>query len=121
MRRTRKSRSRRTWSDAHQLQLASGYDWFDEAWTDHPSPESLAEMEIAWADCKDDIMTAHLERFPCTRPWAWWQFDAPEPRDRTVDEKEQLTRLCVVSGHEILRFQRLEQKREALAEMGVVE
>jgi len=95
MRRVRKSRSRREWSDAHRIQLQTGHDYFDEAWGPRSSwsAADLDEMRSAWSDCQDAVLADHLERFPCSRPWAWWQFSSPEPRDEAIEQREQLQRL----------------------------
>ena len=111
MRRVRKSRSRREWSDAHQLQLESGFDWFDEAWSDHPSAAALKEMRQAWSDCRESLLAKYFDQLPCTRPWAWWKFSAPSPRDEAIPEREQLSRLGVLSADEIERFEQLEQMK----------
>ena len=40
----------------------------------------MREVAAAWDDLGDEIMGRWLVDNPCTRPWGWWQFDAPEPR-----------------------------------------
>ena len=118
MRRVRKSRARRTWTDAQELQLRTGFDYFDEAWSDHPSATDLKEMRQAWQDCKDTVLAEHIERFPCTRPWAWWKFGAPEPRDESVDELEQLRPMGVLTRDEIHRRQRMMNHNRVVAQKG---
>ena len=103
-----KRRSRREWTDTHQLQLRTGHDYLGECWGDHPTAADLKEMRQAWQDCKDTVLAEHIERFPCTRPWAWWKFGAPEPRDESVDEKVQLHLLGIPSGQEYIAYEKLE-------------
>ena len=118
MRRVRKSRSRREWSDAHQLQLRTGFDYFGEAWSDHPTPEDLKEMKTAWSDCGEDVIAEHLDRFPCSRPWGWWKFSAPAPRDESIPEREQLLPLGILSRDEIHRYSRMMNHNRVVAQRG---
>ena len=37
-------------------------------------------QERLWQALRDDILGEHIKHAPCTRPWAWWRFDAPETR-----------------------------------------
>ena len=118
MRRVRKSRSRREWSDAHLLQLRTGFDFFGESWGDHPSAADLDEMKTAWEDCQDAVLAEHIERFPCSRPWAWWEFSSPEPRDESKPEREQLIPLGVLGRDEIHRHRRMENHNTMAARSG---
>jgi hypothetical protein len=36
-----------------------------------------SELQGLWQIAKDGIMADWLKKSPCTRPWAWWEFDAP--------------------------------------------
>lgn len=58
--------------------------------SDHPdalnlfllrNPES-EELEKLWKEAKGDIMASWKRSKPGTRPFAFWLFDAPEPRRR---------------------------------------
>ena len=78
----RRGKSRRNrWHDGHELQVLDGVDWFGDAWGNDP-----------W--------NGLIERRPCTRPWAWWRWDAPEPRSEALPEPEQLDRLGLLSEEE---------------------
>ena len=33
-----------------------------------------------WEAHRDEILPSWVERFPGTRPWGWWQVEAPLPR-----------------------------------------
>jgi len=35
-------------------------------------------VEPPWALHKDFILASWIKKTPCTRPWAWWEVDAPE-------------------------------------------
>ncbi len=36
----------------------------------------------AWKTVGPDLVAEHVRKFPGTRPWGWWKFDAPERRLR---------------------------------------
>ena len=50
------------------------------------STETDAEMRTTWNDCRDRLLADWLAAYPRSRPYAWWRFDAPEPR-RRIDGK----------------------------------
>lgn len=31
-----------------------------------------------WEEVREEIMPGWTKKHPCTRPWAWWKFDAPQ-------------------------------------------
>ncbi len=45
---------------------------------------TLDDTRDAWTLVRDAMTREHARRRPGTRPWAWWTFDAPEPR-RLID------------------------------------
>jgi hypothetical protein len=48
-------------------------------------PDAHAEWQDAWDARRDELLAEWLvdPRRHGTRPWAWWAFDAPEPRRHT--------------------------------------
>ena len=58
-------------------------------------------MREAWEDCKSEIMTAWDK--PGRRPWAWWLFDSPAPRDDDISQATQLKNLGILKGDELAR------------------
>jgi len=50
-----------------------------------------------WAEPEDLRFGTQAGR----RPWAWWHFDAPEPRDYSIHEEDQLLNLGLLTKHEI--------------------
>lgn len=40
------------------------------------------EWKNLWTEQRDKILESWIREHPCSRPWAWWKFDAPEPRRR---------------------------------------
>lgn len=53
-----------------------------------------AERKAIWQEVRDDLMT----KTPAgRRPWAWWQYDSPEPRNEAETQAEQLERMGILS------------------------
>jgi hypothetical protein len=68
------------------LLLSTGHDWY-------PLVDGEEESDLAgiWEEMRDYVLDLHLHGSedcsdftfspqPFSRPWAWWRFDAPEPR-----------------------------------------
>ena len=88
--RRRPRRRRNRWDDQHVMYLERGYSFFaGEGFRRNPDPELI---KSAWADLGSDIMARWIVEHPGTRPWAWWQFDAPEPRKEDETEAACLQR-----------------------------
>lgn len=60
--------------------LADGHFWLFLA------PPNVRErpgddvLRAAWELLRGELLPAHIAKAPATRPWAWWRFDAIEPR-----------------------------------------
>jgi hypothetical protein len=76
--RRRRLQSRRTdvHSERTELRLLGGHDW---EWMDG-QPLSDDELRAAWDDLREELLARHIAEHPGSRPWAWWQYDTPEPR-----------------------------------------
>jgi hypothetical protein len=48
--------------------------------TDAPGEYTAEELEVLWPLHRDKIMAGPQGRHHGTRPWAWWAFEAGEPR-----------------------------------------
>jgi hypothetical protein len=59
--------------------LLRGYSWFG-ALTDRHGDIDMAAAAEAWESLRDDLLPAYIADHPGQRPWAWWAFDATEPR-----------------------------------------
>ncbi|MCC6228523.1 MAG: hypothetical protein IT432_04775 [Phycisphaerales bacterium] len=67
----------------------------------HPHrPLDLDLARRAWEELRDELLPEFIREHPLTRPWAWWRFDAPEPRSPLEPEREYLTRLGLLSPEE---------------------
>ncbi len=40
---------------------------------------SHKELRATWGKDRNTLLPAFIEANPGVRPWAWWQFDSPEP------------------------------------------
>ena len=47
-------------------------------------------METAWSELRDELLPTWVEQHPGTRPYAWWRFEAPEPRRQVSSGPESL-------------------------------
>jgi len=43
--------------------------------------------KLLWEKLRDDIVREHVKFIPTTRPWAWWEWEKPEPL-RMVEDPE---------------------------------
>lgn len=43
-------------------------------------PGREPELRRLWDAVKDSVLSEWIKKFPCSRPWAWWKFDASEQR-----------------------------------------
>lgn len=63
-------------SDSLQHRLLSGAQTGDDL-------ESFdADLPAAWREHSPELLAVWIRAHPGTRPWAWWRFAAPEPRQR---------------------------------------
>lgn len=110
-RRPKRRALRRDANDEDLFQLVSGGRYFEPLLPD----DVLAELWELW---RDELMAAWLgtgpwpalliecwpsvkaNAKPGTRPYAWWRFDSPEPRNDAETQAEQLARLGLLSQSE---------------------
>lgn len=79
VRRKQLGRKRDLLCDAMLRSLETGTFCASEwGWTE----PTIEEKREAWEELRDELMKAWIAEDPCTRPWAWWAFDAPERRRR---------------------------------------
>lgn len=76
-----------------------------------------AELKKAWEYHKENPrVSQHLdptadEYRPGRRPWAWWEFEAFEPRDRSVKQHVQLERMGELAKHELIHLARHQARK----------
>lgn len=68
--------------------LLTGFDHFGEC------GDRKAAREL-WESVQGPFLAGHVERRPGTRPWAWWEFDAPEPRRMLEGSPERISPAAV--------------------------
>jgi hypothetical protein len=44
--------------------------------------EDTKAVQAAWESLRGELLSVWTKEHPNTRPWAWWTFEAPEPRRR---------------------------------------
>jgi hypothetical protein len=70
-------------SDEDKWALAAYFrtgTWPVPAWLQYRVTD--AQLADWWRQVADKIVVSHVEAFPGTRPFGWWQWDAPERRRR---------------------------------------
>jgi hypothetical protein len=62
--------------------LLTGHDFSlldpPPATEDNPPPDDV--LSAAWEELREELIAEQVAETPGTRPWAWWKWDAPEPR-----------------------------------------
>lgn len=95
----RKATGKRGLTQFHAMQLAAKYDYFHAAWGDlhemsqQQREQTLQQMREAWQrpEVQQQVQAAFLSSHAAwQRPWAWWQFSSPQPRDENQEEHLQL-------------------------------
>jgi hypothetical protein len=76
-----------------------GWDFFNDGFGQGSAFDEESAC-AAWFALRDRVEAALAERqrscngtYPLAKPAAWWWFEAPEPRDFSISEREQLDRL----------------------------
>ena len=74
---------------------------------------TIEDVRDAWNEFRTKLM-ADYDR-PGKRPWGWWRFDSPEPRDESVDEAEQLRHLGLLEDWEERELARVAELKSRIA------
>jgi hypothetical protein len=108
------------WTDAHEAVLIYGKDFFPRGWpwaggvhrrrrfpesvppAADISPAILEDMRAAWAHFGPAIMRTWDS--PGKRPFSWWLFNSPEPRDNALTQSRQLLLMNALSEQEKKRL-----------------
>lgn len=80
-----KSRRRKpyTFSQERIGQMIHGHVFF------FTPEEEQADPREVWAELRDIMLPIWVRHHPGRRPWAWWEYDAPELRKRIIAEGPQ--------------------------------
>jgi hypothetical protein len=76
---------------------------FFEFCLDFCTTEGDDETKKLWEKLRDDILREHVKHQPTTRPWAWWQWEKPEPL-RTVEDPEDCEPRCESQSEYLIRL-----------------
>jgi len=91
----KKREKRPVYSDVRKNYLLTG-EWNlpdaneDEQWDVFAFSGDGAAIRAAWEDLREELLADWLWQRPGTRPWPWWDFDAPEPLRLRVGGKGDL-------------------------------
>ena len=83
-------------SDVQRLHLRRG----DVFGLGSAFPDDDAERE-AWAAHRNAVLQEHIEQEPGSRPYAWWRYSSPQPRDDQIHETSQLRELGLIGAAEL--------------------
>ncbi len=83
-------------SDVQRLHLCRG----DVFGLGSAFPDDDAERE-AWAAHRNAVLQEHIEQEPGSRPYAWWRYSSPQPRDDQIHETSQLRELGLIGAAEL--------------------
>lgn len=65
----------------HVMMLMRGHSWFPAFGGEIDLTRSnLQEAREAWQDLRTELLRWHISKCPGSRPYSWWLFDAPGPR-----------------------------------------
>src|SRR5215475_12047883 len=59
------------------LRLMDGYDWQH---LDCEAKLTEQPLYVQWQTHREALLSWWVDHYPGTRPWAWWAFEAPKPR-----------------------------------------
>lgn len=88
----RRAKAKIEWSASHRRQLLSGHEFFGDGFGRGESLDLEAARE-AWGDLREEMLPEFIREHPFTRPWAWWRFDAPQPRKQRIDDEDASVRV----------------------------
>ena len=74
-----------TYGDGHRHHLLTGCDFFDDGFGNGCNFRR-DDAARAWTFLRVELLLEHIADHPCTRPWAWWEFEDHPPR-RVVKPK----------------------------------
>lgn len=66
--------------------------------------DCLDEMREAWSEMREAAFDGFADEHPGCRPYGWWLFESPEPRDRRLEEVAQLDKLGLLPEGEANRL-----------------
>ena len=71
------------------------------------------QNRVAFDTISQTQFETEVSHQPGERSWLWWKVDAPEPRDDSIPEVEQLERLGVLTDQERFLLKRYSHKAKA--------
>jgi hypothetical protein len=68
-----------------RARLLGGHDF--PGIRDGPSLDA-DQLRAAWVALRESLMAEHIRKQPRSRPWGWWEYEAPESRRQVADGPE---------------------------------
>lgn len=90
--------------------FSHGWQGYGAEWTDLDLFSLTANDDYFlpyWESIKAQFLREWIKEHPCTRPYIWWQLDAPEPLLENETEFEYLQRNELLTGGENGGLQKL--------------
>ena len=98
----RRVKSKMEWTREQRRQLLTGFEFFGQGFGREGSIHRPIDLDLAreaWEELRAELLPEFIASKPFSRPWAWWRFDAPEPRT-TESERDYLVRLDLLTDEE---------------------
>lgn len=87
----RRAKARSEWTREQRQQLLTGFEHFGQGFGREGSiyrPFDLDLAREAWEELREELLSEFIRERPFARPWAWWLFDAPEPRREAAEGED---------------------------------
>lgn len=84
----RRAKAKMEWTREQRRQLLTGFEFFGQGFGRDGSDRRPLDLNLAreaWEELRDELLPEFSRENPFSRPWAWWCFDAPEPRREAAD------------------------------------
>lgn len=84
----RRAKAKMEWTREQRQQLLTGFEFFGQGFGRDGSERRPLDLNLAreaWEELREELLPEFIASKPFARPWAWWVFDAPEPRREAVD------------------------------------
>lgn len=84
----RRAKAKMEWTREQRRQLLTGFEFFGQGFGRDGSDRRPLDLNLAreaWEELREELLPEFIREHPFSRPWAWWVFDAPEPRREAAD------------------------------------
>jgi hypothetical protein len=85
---TRRQKKRQALTPNQVKLLTTGVSMTDPRWGTWVKPRDRQAARAAWEENRSELLADWIRCHPCTRPVAFYQWDAVEPRQRIAGEQQ---------------------------------